>query len=52
MHATILVALIVCIAGGIAHVATTKLSTLGLWAFAIGLYWTLAAVGGSALHVG
>ena len=39
---TILIALLVCIVGAFAHLASPRLTTLGGYAFAVGLFWTLA----------
>jgi hypothetical protein len=52
MHGYILVSLAVTIGGAIAHLLTEKGKTLGLWAFGIGLFWTLSTVAGEGWHIG
>lgn len=53
MHATILFPLAVTIAGGLVYFLTGgKWQELGRLAFAVGLFYALASVAGSVLHVG
>lgn len=49
---TILVPLLVCLVGAVVHLTSSKGSQLGLWAFGVGLWWTLALVGHQVLHFG
>jgi hypothetical protein len=44
----VLIPLLVCIAGGALHLLSPRLATLGGYAFAVGLFWTLAV---AAHHV-
>jgi hypothetical protein len=49
---SIFIALLVCLIGAVVHLTSPKLSQLGLWAFGVGLWWTLAQVAHQVLHLG
>ena len=49
---TIVVPLLVCLVGAVVHLTSAKASQLGLWAFGVGLWWTLAQVAHQVLHFG
>lgn len=48
----ILVSLIVTIGGGLVHLLTDKKKEISLYAFGIGLFWTLYTVAGEAVRIG
>jgi Na+/phosphate symporter len=49
----ILLALLICIIGAFLYLAASnpKVAQLGLWAFAVGLFWTLAEVPHHVTHL-
>ena len=49
---TILIALLVCVVGAFVYLAASngKVAQLGLYAFAVGLFWTLAEVPHHVAH--
>jgi hypothetical protein len=49
---TIVVALLVCVIGGIVHLLSPRFATLGAWAFGVGLWWTLAEVAHHVIRLG
>jgi hypothetical protein len=49
---TIAVALLVCIVGALLALIPNRASHLGELAFAVGLFWVLAATGGHVAHFG
>ena len=49
---TIVLPLLVCVIGGVVHVTSTKFSSLGLWAFGVGLWLVLSESAHHVLHLG
>lgn len=47
---SITIALLVCLVGAIVHLLSTRGATLGAYAFAVGLWWTLASVAHDSVH--
>lgn len=52
MSMSIAIALLVCLVGAVVHLIPNRGSTLGLYAFAVGLFWCLAAVAGHVVRFG
>lgn len=50
MSMTIAVALLVCLVGAVFALIPGRGQQLGAYAFAVGLFWVLASVGGHPLH--
>lgn len=48
---TILVPLLVCVVGALVHLTSPKAAQLGLWAFGVGLFWTLAQASHTVWHL-
>jgi hypothetical protein len=52
MSLTIAVSLLVCVVGAVVALVPSKLQPLGLYAFAVGLWWVLASVAGHVVRIG
>ena len=48
---SIVVPLLVCVVGALVHLTSPKAAQLGMWAFGVGLWWTLALASHAVWHL-